>query len=259
MKKPYLILFLIVIIFLNLIYSAHFVRGDNYKEGENNKIFSKILYINLDRRQDRKQNVLEQLDKAKIKSPEYEVERIPGVDSKTLDFNNLSRQLFTEKAIDSAVNKKGMYVTMTTGAIGCALAHRNAYLSVLNSDTDKTLILEDDITIDEDFLNKLNSYKNEIPDFDILWLGYHGKSNRKQINDICDIPGDKLYGLFGYIINKKAAKKLLTIFPLTSQIDTEIPKIFPDLKVYALTEDKRLIHSPPSQENTEFGTDIQVI
>jgi GR25 family glycosyltransferase involved in LPS biosynthesis len=239
-----------------MIYKACYVEGY-----ENNKMFSKILYINLDHRQDRKQNVLEQLNKANINSTNYEIERLPGVNAKTLDFNNLPRQLFTEKAVDSALNNKGMYTIMTKGAIGCALAHRNAYLSVLNSNThDKTLILEDDITIREDFLDKLDIYKNLIPDFDILWLGYHHKTNKKRVNDICDIPGDQLYGAFGYIINQKAAKKLLSIFPLTLQIDSEIPKIFPDLKVYALNENNRLITSPPSQDqNSKFGTDIQFI
>ena len=266
MKKKYLSIFfmviliviivIIIIILGNIIYKAYWVEGY-----ENNKMFSKILYINLDHRQDRNQNVIEQLDKANINSVNYEIERLPGVNSKTLDLNTLSRKLFTEQAIDSAVNKKGMYTTMTFGAIGCALAHRNAYLSVLNSTKhDKTLILEDDITISEDFLNKLDIYKNLIPDFDILWLGYHNKNNKKKVNEICDIPGDKLYGTFGYIINKKAAKKLLSIFPLTLQIDSEIPKIFSDLKVYALNENNRLITSPTSQdENTKFPTDIQLM
>ncbi len=65
--------------------------------------------------------------------------------------------------------------------------------------------------------------------------------------------------MFGYILNKKAAKEVLNLFPLTLQIDSEIPKSFNNLKVFALAEDKRLVYSDQSSETSEFGTDIQFL
>jgi GR25 family glycosyltransferase involved in LPS biosynthesis len=222
-------------------------------------MFTKIIYINLDRRPDRKENVINELNKIGINENNFQIERVPGVDWKTLDFNNIPSDLFTKEAVDTATdNTKPLYSPMTRGGIGCAMAHRNAFLSVLNSDADYVLILEDDLWFEDDFLNKLNLYLNEIPEYDILWLGYHQKTNEKVGTGCYDVPGRYLFGLFGYIINKKAAMSLLEIFPLTHQIDSEIPKIFPNLRVYALKENHKLVHSEPSSTETQFGTDIQI-
>jgi GR25 family glycosyltransferase involved in LPS biosynthesis len=149
---------------------------------------------------------------------------------------------------------------MTKGAIGCALAHRNAYINVLNSDSEYSLIIEDDITLDDRFNEKLEICKNSLPDikYDILWLGYHYKSTKEHVNTYYDVPGDILFGLFGYVINKKAAKKLLEMFPITHQIDSEIPKLFPDLVTFAIKEDHKIILSPQSSTITTYGTDIQI-
>jgi GR25 family glycosyltransferase involved in LPS biosynthesis len=104
-------------------------------------------------------------------------------------------------------------------------------------------------------MDSLNFHLKKIQTFDIFWLGYHGKINKGETSDI-DIP-EKLWGLFGYIINKKAAKHLLEIFPITLQIDTEMPKAFDKLKVYALKNNYKLIFSPLSQDSPIFGSDIQ--
>lgn len=221
-------------------------------------MFNRILYINLDRRPDRKENVISELNKINYKG---EIVRIPGVDWKTLDFKNISKDLFTQTAIDTALdNTKPLYSPMTKGAIGCALAHRDAYINVLNSNSEYSLIIEDDITFDDRFNEKLEIYKNSLPDtkYDILWLGYHYKSTKQHINTHYDVPGDILFGLFGYVINKKAAKKLLGMFPITHQIDSEIPKLFPDLITYAIKDEYKIILSPQSSTVTTYGTDIQI-
>ena len=191
------------------------------------------------------------------------VERIPGVDWKTLDFNNLSDELFTREAIDTALDNNGpLYVPITKGGIGVALAHRNAYLNVLGSKEEYVLILEDDIHICDKFTEKLNEYLKEIPNFDILFIGFHQITNDEDVNknnfNKCYLIPTNAWGLFGYIINKKAASELLKIFPLTHQIDTEISKSFPNLNVYCLQYDKRIIHSEGSATNIEFGTDVQI-
>lgn len=230
------------------------------KTNDNNEMFSKIIYINLDHRKDRNQNVLKELDNANITWDKYDLERLSAINGKDLTNNNIPDNLITQSGKDVAFNKKLNYPYMSKGAIGCALSHYNIYISILNSSNERTLILEDDIIVDKDFIKKLESYKDDIPDdFDILWIGYHDSEDlnvMEKINDVCFVPS-YIFGTFAYIINKKAAEKLLELYPITVQVDSEIPKKFLELKVYALAADKKLILSEPSNPNSEYGTDIQ--
>ena len=217
-------------------------------------MFSKIYYINLNRREDRNLNILNQLNNIRYRG---NVERVMAIDAKMLDFNNISSNLITKTGLETALSTdKPLYTHLTKGGIGCALSHKLVFSKILNGEDEYALILEDDIWFDEDFNEKLANILKNTPHFDILWLGYHNKTNMRQYNDLLDVP-DRLYGLFGYIINKRAAKKLLEIFPITMQIDSEIPNQFKDLAVYAVKESQRIVLSEPSQIAYKFGTDIQ--
>jgi nucleoside-diphosphate-sugar epimerase len=63
--------------------------------------------------------------------------------------------------------------------------------------------------------------------------------------------------VYGYIINKKAASKMIDVFPITLQVDTEISTVFPKLKVYTLIQSERIILSDDSSLDSQFSTDIQ--
>jgi GR25 family glycosyltransferase involved in LPS biosynthesis len=63
-------------------------------------MFTKIIYINLDRRTDRKKHVEKQLSKINWTG---KVERISAVDGRVLDLSILSC-LFTQKALKEASN-----------------------------------------------------------------------------------------------------------------------------------------------------------
>jgi GR25 family glycosyltransferase involved in LPS biosynthesis len=221
-------------------------------------MFTKILYINLDRRPDRKKHIEKQLSKINWTG---KVERISAVDGRDLDLSTLT-SLFTQKALNEAsttekVNfKHGFY--MTRGAIGCSLSHRKAWLNILNNDDEKVLILEDDIYFNDNFINQLNNYLNNIKDYDILYLGYHHLSHGQEYNKYYSKPRGVVYGLFGYIVNKRIAQKLLDIFPIENQIDTDIIKAFKNNKVYLLPENNKIIKSEESHL-AKLGTDIQVI
>jgi len=220
-------------------------------------MFSKILYINLERRPDRKNNIEDQLRKIDNK---IKVERINAIDAKKLDIASLSNKIISKNGINAALdNKKGLYTILTKGAVGCALSHKLAWEKILNGPDEHVLILEDDIWFDGDYNNKLVDIMKNIDNYDILFLGAHKYTPSKELKYF-DVP-NILYGLFGYVINKKAARILLSLFPITEQIDTEMSRVFDKLKVrtvkYNHMEDDRIILSDLSQESYTFGTDIQ--
>jgi GR25 family glycosyltransferase involved in LPS biosynthesis len=217
-------------------------------------MISKIYYINLDRRPDRDEHINSELKKINFEGP---IERIDAIDGRKTNINNLPNSLITDEGKYDAQDKnKGMYYILTPGAVGCALSHLKTYNKIIEEmkNDEHALILEDDITIDNNFMNKLNNYTNKIPKFDILFLGYHNYSDSIEHDDYGVL--GKIWGLFGYIINKKAAIEIKKVFPLRYQIDTEMPKIFKNLNVFYLKE--KLILSDVSQNtNSLFPTDTQ--
>jgi glycosyl transferase family 25 len=218
-----------------------------------------IYYINLDRRPDRKQNIqnlLKYFDLEKI------TERISGVDGSKLDLDNIPKDIITPAGIADAKDKNKMvYVLLTPGGIGCAMSHRNAYKKIIDNNLSSALILEDDIRIDRDFHKKLHYLMNKAEEFnyDVMFLGYHPSSIKyikEQVNDVF-VRSSRVYGLFGYVVSNAGAKKLLDLYPIDKQIDTEISDNSSNLNMLLVIPEYRIITSDPSEVAHEFGTDIQ--
>lgn len=219
-------------------------------------MITKIYYINLDRRPERNEHTLKEINKLKYNCP---IERISAVDGKKIDIPNLSTKLITTDGIQNALHPtKGAYYLLSSGSIGCALSHLTIYDKIIEemSDDNYALILEDDIHVKSEFNEKLNKNINKLPKFDILFLGYHEYTNSVEY-DIYGVP-NKLWGLFSYIINKKAALEIKKIFPLRYQIDTEMPKIFKNLNVFYL-KDKLVLSDVSQKKDSLFPTDAQVV
>ena len=225
----------------------------------NNRMFSKILYINLDRRVDRKLNIQEQVHQINWNG---DIEKISAIDGRKLIIDDIAHLIGTrasEEANSNVIIRFAPGSYMTKGAVGCALSHREAWINILNGSHDKVLILEDDIRFDDQFNEKLNYYLQDTPDYDLLYIGYHdSRNNNTRYNDKYIRPENVVFGLYGYIVDKRIAQKLLDMFPIEGQIDSEIQKIYKDINVYILNEDLRIIHSDHSYDNS-LGTDIQVI
>jgi glycosyl transferase family 25 len=223
-------------------------------------MFNKIFYINLDRRIDRN-NFMKDL----LNSYNLQYERISAVDGRKLDLDKLPPNIITKEGIDDAKNNNNrVYVPLTRGGIGCTLSHYNTWKRIA---TDKSingaLILEDDIDFSLNFTEDINNImKNHPKDFDIIFIGYHPSTfkyiQRNKIYNKLYFKSLKVYGLFGYIVSKKGAEKLLNIFPITNQIDSEIPKHFNKINAYVIKPENRIITSEPSEVAYKFGTDIQV-
>ena len=222
-------------------------------------MFSKIFYINLDRRQDRDENMKNIINKLNLQNKTV---RIPAVDGKKLDLDNIPTNIITKEGINDAKNKNlRVGVPLTSGAIGCALSHRNVWKKIVDENIDSALILEDDVRIDPDFHKKMDYYKKYCPNsYDVIFLGYSPATIKyitASINDIF-VRSNKVYGLFGYIVSRKGAEKLLKIFPIRYQIDTEMHRNFSSIDAYLVKPDYRIITSDISEDSKQFGTDIQV-
>lgn len=221
----------------------------------NNVIFK---IINLERRQDRKEETIKKLTDAGINKDQYEF--INAVDGQKLEPTQEIFDLFKENDFG---NRKGV--------IGCALSHYNLWKQLL---TDKNneyyLIMEDDFTLCSNFKTKIELLKNEFISKECLFLGYHMfEDNRKIVKDIYDndlletikvTPLNKnLYigGTFLYSINKNGAKKMVEYIQnkgIRHGIDYVIKNV-DNLDCYE--SHPLLVFSEWNEGNKEIDSDIQ--
>ena len=223
-------------------------------------MIDKIFYINLERRNDRKKHLEQQINKFNL---QHLTERINAIDGNKINIKNISSKLITNKGKNDALNNIKLYIPLTKGAIGCALSHMIVYEKIKTDNIiNSALILEDDITFNNKFMEIFNNILPYFPkDYDIIYLGYTDSSIKyfksKIINNYF-IKSSRIYGLFGYIVSTKGAHKLLNIFPITNQLDTEISNSFNKINAYAILPKNKIIHSDPSSIYSKFGTDIQI-
>lgn len=114
-------------------------------------------------------------------------------------------------------------------AIGCAVSHVNAWQKFLSTDMQCALILEDDVTMELDFTDRVYDALGSVPnDYDVLYLGCFGCSpdsgsilravycclgkckGREQILPTSAIIAPSLaLGMHAYIVSRKGAETLL--------------------------------------------------
>ena len=133
---------------------------------ELNDFFDKIFVIYIARNKSRLDSLAKSL--GNIKYELYE-----GVDGKALfpeieyiaDFPD---SFFIENNIDKARVSR-----MSRGQLGCALSNRNLQKKIVDENISRALILEDDVYLNFENVNKLNTIVKELPtDWELLYLGY---------------------------------------------------------------------------------------
>ena len=211
--------------------------------------------INLERRPDRKQHIQLQLQQYSI-SPSF----VNAVDGLQLEPTSSLKQLFKDNDFG---NKRGV--------IGCALSHYQLWKELVKDPVqDYYIIMEDDITICENFKTKLDRVLSANKS-DLLFLGYHMFSNkRKNVQHIYDVVTEEstihslnqdLYigGFFSYVLNKSGAQKLLSYIDQTG-IKHGIDYIIKFVPELIMTEVQPcLVSSPWYEFKTEpIDTDIQM-
>ena len=211
------------------------------EEFTNNKNFD-VMYINLDKRKDRRDWMEKQLNGWS------NVKRVNAVDGNKLNLTELIPHIISQEGkncADKPNNEKTFGITLTRGAIGCALSHKNAWSKIKNK---PVLILEDDARIKCSYKD-IQSYIDRAPkDWEILYLGsgqyVKGDENKPKIYKV-----KHAYGLFGYIVRPSVVEKIKSVFPLTEQIDTALNK--KGIRAY-------IIEPNMVEPRRDMGTNIQI-
>ena len=217
----YVNLFLILSIVLTLIYiffkQTKILVKENFNKVINTQFnIDKIYVINLDKDTKRLSIFKNMCDTNNLS-----FERFPAINGHTLDPNN-----YYLKNYISPNNK------LSNGQIGCALSHINIWHKVINSSNENVIIFEDDVIIPNNFINKLNIYTKELlHDSEMILLGGNtliGKKYSKHFLHVNrKIKKNGNYGLFGYVIRKQTANKLLkTCKKINKTIDHYLNKKF---------------------------------
>ena len=143
-----------------------------------------VYYINLDHREDRKNELLEELDHYQF--PEHKIQRIPAIYKKT------------------------------QGHLGCSMSHINALNQFIQSNHNTCLILEDDfqfsenVDIVQDYFRKVATEK---VDFDVIMLAAATTGNNVLDTEYPYLKKTKYATTAsGYFVNRKIATILLQNF-----------------------------------------------
>lgn len=191
-------------------------------------LFDSVYYINLAKRPKKRKQIETQIKP--LKKLTGNIIRFKAVDGTRL--LDIDPQIVNFQGIEDLNNpNKSFGLSLTKGAIGCAMSHKTIWEEVAETEKDLVLILEDDAVILPGFTQKISDIISELPDeWDILYLGSDQHTVEKYLSPHLAQPS-RIYGLFGYVINWQGAKRLLKqCFPLRYQIDTELWLHFKNLK-----------------------------
>jgi len=212
-------------------------------------LFQDIYVINLDRDGKKWHDMQQHLRKV-LSSRRLDVHRFRAVDGSALDRSII--QKYTSPFCKNFCPKP---------VLGCALSHRGIWQMVVDKGLESVCVLEDDVTLDPQFEERLKLLAFEIPNhWDIVYLGCRGacdsrrdynilekvwsmigKVKGKQVSKHVFIPENPA-GTYGYIISNQGARKLLGLTEQISfHIDVQIAQHMHQLNAYAI--DPKLVYT----------------
>ncbi|KAI4488630.1 hypothetical protein M0802_011446 [Mischocyttarus mexicanus] len=179
-----------------------------------------IYMINLLRRPERRTRMYRLFEELGA-----QVETFNAVDGSELreeDLNKLDMKLMA--GYEDPFHKR----PMTTGEIGCFLSHYYIWNQVLNSKYERVMILEDDISFEPFFRQKLYFLLSELSTLKIPWdLIYIGRKRLIE-KDESWVEGSRYlvnaaysYWTLGYILSATGARKLVEAKPLQNMIPVD--------------------------------------
>tara|TARA_Y100000004_G_scaffold135629_1_gene153506 strand:- start:193 stop:2382 length:2190 start_codon:yes stop_codon:yes gene_type:complete len=171
-------------------------------------LFDRVYVINLQRRPDKLARVMDELAKHDILGV-VPVEIIPAVDGNALvdeDFLAANNFDIYQDWVDPWWGRGSL-----KGEIGCNISHYKIWERVAESE-EKVLILEDDVTFDNDFLNRSIGLVDEVENlgFEFLYLARKAIFPEKDKNISANILiPNYSYWLCSYVLTPDGAKKLI--------------------------------------------------
>lgn len=169
------------------------------------------------------------------------ITRFPGVIGKNLNKYDPNLRKLIKLHWDKGkwLGNPSEFVAMSDGEIGCALSHYKLWKHLYtNPKLEKIIIFEDDAThLDVDFFKKTEKVIKSAPaDWDIILLGFwlfKGNFGKKVSKNMYKV--NRFVLLHSYIINKKGAKKLLSMAPIDSPVDSWMTDVSDKINIYRHT------------------------
>ena len=215
---------LILLLILIVIIVLYYINIDSNKVITTDPIKRSMCFvINLDKNTDRLNNFLKLYFNSDVKN-KY-IERLSGINGKQIDIEPYT----TKKAYDQIKfsEEQGYrlkHYELTRGACGCYLSHLVLYQKLLqDTENDFYIIFEDDAVITPHFYNKAKKLMLHPPyNWDLITFG----ALREEISEMGLVfqKYKMFWGLFGYIINKKGAKKMIDEYN-ARKIDKQIDSV----------------------------------
>jgi len=212
------LLILLLILFMFLIKSKSNFSNTNCINLPN---IDKIFVLSLKESTKRRQNFTDSYNKLNINIP---LEIIWGIDTKIPKNAEPYRSLVDPYKfsimydLDNGTRLRQSISDFNSGALGCYLGHLDFYKNSFKQNLKYSIICEDNVILENNFLNELNEIK--VPsDFDIIffhcWRNISEDSNCNNIKSIKRIMGTKCY-----LINVNNMKKYYKFFyPINNHID----------------------------------------
>ena len=233
-RRSLLVLLILCIVFLCHLYFRH---DSSPEPGEKSRPDSiNVIVINLDRRPDRLSWMQGQLE-----ALNWPWMRLSATDSRDVDLQaTVRRDVITAEAareVNMPDAHKTFGITLTSGAVGCALSHLRAWDNAEKSDV-PTLVMEDDVELrmaqeGVSSIQALLRRLEDVPsDWDIVYLGsgqYETETARTDAERRAETRGVRVvahaYCLYGYVIRASSVKQMRAVLPLRSQIDGQLQEL----------------------------------
>ncbi|KAG1973575.1 inactive glycosyltransferase 25 family [Pimephales promelas] len=190
--------------------------------------FDEIFLINLKRRSDRRERMLNTMAVLGI-----EATLVDAVDGKSLNTSQLQAL-----GIEMIPEYKDPYSgrVLTRGEIGCFLSHHFTWIQVVERGLRHVLVLEDDVRFEPRFKRRLQTVMEDVEKAQLNWdLIYVGRKRMQVAQPEVSVEGvnnlvkaDYSYWTLGYALSQQGAKKLLAAQPLGKMlpVDEFLPVMF---------------------------------
>lgn len=252
--------------------ASHLPGGTFRAFGPESGQIGSIAVINLDRQSTRLRRTLRELKRFKTASGTSLASittRLAAVDARdgrevasTADVDtaySLGDQLYVQpdKRLEECFGFQ-QPVTMTRQEVAVARSHIEAWKAIASGDEEHVLIIEDDIWFKIGARSAIDrgweAARSRFPDGespDLLYLSYQDADGTADRRDTCRNlfrPVRGLWFLSGYVLSRRAARKLLMAMPVKGPVDMWINRRFHELHTLALS-------SPAIFQRSDGGSD----